>query len=179
MDSEGYVSAAEQLRKNLGLTEEEFLNVMKETMERLKGNNDTLIDLDADPCIPSGWSVKKKGQLPNRVRGKLVWDSTKVGLHFSENQQNNKGVEGHRLRRELKNQTVLSANVLDYLLAHPELIPEEWKDKAVFFWGTIYHSADGHLCVRYLYFDDGRWFWNYGELDCGWDSDHPALVFVS
>jgi len=39
----------------------------------------------------------------------------------------------------------MNANVLDYLLAHPELIPEDWKNKYVFFWGTIYRYSSGGL----------------------------------
>jgi hypothetical protein len=112
-----------------------------------------IIDCDADPFVPEGWSVESHKKI-----GNLEWDPTKVKLHLSLNQQNGKCIEGNKLRAELASEPVLNANVLDHLLAHPELIPEEWKGKAIFFWGTIYRCSDGRLCVRYLYWRDGRWY---------------------
>ena len=128
-----------------------------------------LIDCDADPFLPEGWKVEshKKG-------GNFEWDPTKVRLHFSENQKNGKCIQGHKLREELVNEPVLNANVLDYLLAHPELIPEEWKGKYVYFWGTIYRSSVGGLCVRALCWDDGRWYWGCRWLGYDWGDIYPA-----
>ena len=71
---------------------------------------------------------------------------------------------------------VLNANVLDYLLAHRELIPEEWKGNAIFFWGPIYRLSGGDLCVRCLYWDDDAWHWGYCWLDDGWGGYYPAAV---
>jgi len=73
---------------------------------------------------------------------------------------------------------VYNANLLDYLLAHPELIPDSWKGKAVFFWGKIYRVSSGRLYVRYLFFHGHgeRWSWSYHWLDYDFDSDSPAAV---
>jgi hypothetical protein len=100
------------------------------------------INCDADPFIPGGWKVEehKKG-------GQLKWDPKKVSLYLPKRQQNGKVIGGNELREELKDQPVLNANVLDYLLANPHLIPEEWKNKYVFFWGTIYRDSHGNLYV--------------------------------
>jgi len=87
-----------------------------------------IIDCDANPYLPEGWKeveYHKKG-------GMFEWDPTKVRLHLSPNQQNNKTIKGHNLRKELEQEPVLNANVLDYLLAHPEPIPEDWKEKLSF-----------------------------------------------
>ena len=119
-----------------------------------------IIDCDAGPFVPKGWKVEehKKG-------GQLEWDSVKVELFLSENQKDGKYVEGNKLRKELANKPVLNANVLDYLLAHPQLIPEEWKKdgsgncRYTFFWGTIYRNSAGRLSVRYLFFCGGEWRW--------------------
>jgi hypothetical protein len=86
---------------------------------------------------------------------------------------------GNKLRKELASKLVLNANVLDYLLAHTELIPEEWKGKYVFFWGTIYLYSGGRLYVRCLYWRGDRWNW-----DCFWLGDvfrdyNPAALFAS
>ncbi len=138
------------------------------------------IDCDADPFVPRGWKVEehKKG-------GQLEWNSAKVKLSLSEDQKDGKYVEGNKLRKELADKIVLNANVLDYLLAHPQLIPEEWKKddngkiRFIFFWGTIYCHSDGGLYVRCLYFDDGEWYWNDYWLDGGWDGRVPAALLAS
>lgn len=131
------------------------------------------VDLDADPYVPNGWSVEehKKG-------GRFVWDKEKVKFYLSQKQQGGY-IIGNDLRKELADKPVFNACLLDFLFAHPELIPEEWKGKAVFFWGTIYRDSDDRLCVRYLYWDDGRWDWNYYWLDSGWNSCSPAVVSAS
>jgi len=133
-----------------------------------------IIDCDADPHVSDGWKVEehKKG-------GKFVWDPTRVRLHLSPRQQNGKQINGNELRKELAKESVLNANVLDYLLAHPTLIPEEWKDKAVFFWGTIYRLSGGGLYVRYLDWGSSQWDWHYSWLDDDWRGSHPAACSPS
>lgn len=130
------------------------------------------IDCNADPKIPyDGWKVEE-----HRRTGDFVWDPSKVTLYLSESQKNGKVIEGNKLRKELKDKPVLNANVLDYLLAHPELIPEEWKGKYIFFWGTIYRGSDGHLGVRCLRWGGARWDWGDDWLGDGWRGGRPALV---
>ena len=139
-----------------------------------------VIDLDADPFVPNGWSVEehKKG-------GEFKWDPKKIQLHLSENQKGDKYVGGNKLRRELVSLPTLNANVLDYLLKHPELSPEDWKrdekgnTRYIFFWGTIYRHSGGDLYVRYLCWDRGEWRWRCGWLDGGWYRDSPAAVSAS
>ena len=79
----------------------------------------------------------------------------------------------------------MNANVLDYLLVNPYLIPEEWKkDKKnnilyIFFWGTIYRSSDGNLSVRYLYWNKQQWGWGYLRIDYGWETCYPAVLIAN
>lgn len=130
-----------------------------------------LIDCDANPVCPDGWKVEehKKG-------GQFQWNLSKILLYFSDFQINGRSIEGNKLRKELDNQLVLNANVLDYLLAHPELIPEEWKGKYIFFWGTIYRDSGGDLYVRCLSWGGSKWDWHCNWLDNDFDSGHPAAV---
>jgi hypothetical protein len=137
------------------------------------------IDCDASPLVPDGWSVLEKDQLPNRVKGIFTWDPTKVSLYLSKKQKGDKYLVGNDLRKELANKPTLNASLLDYLWAHPELIPEDWKGKAVFFWGTIYRHWEGRLYVRYLYWHGGLWECHYFLLDDGFYSSYPALVRAS
>lgn len=44
-------------------------------------------------------------------------------------------------------------------------------------------NPNGNLYVRYLYFNDGRWNWNYNWLDNDWNGNNPAalcaVLFIS
>ena len=131
---------------------------------------ENIIDCDAQPFIPDGWKVEehKKG-------GQLKFDPAKFFLYLSKKQK--KGtITGNDLRKELSNQSVMNANVLDYLLTHTELIPEEWKGKYIFFWGTIYRDSDGRRYVRCLGWYGSEWSWNCRWLDFGFGSDNPAAL---
>ena len=154
-------------------------NMMARLLPVVRGKADIaypkhLIDCDVDPFVPDGWLVEKhiKG-------GQLSFDPTKVKLWLSKVQTKGGVIEGNKLRKELKGQPVLNACILDYLLAHPELIPEEWKGKAVFFWGTIYRDSNGNLYVRCLYWDDEQWSWRSFWLDGGFGGSNLAAVSAS
>jgi len=139
-----------------------------------------LIDLDAPPYIPNGWSV-----VEHRQGGQMVWDPTKVKFHLSKNQKGGKRIEGNKLRKELEGKPVYNANLLDYLYANKELIPEEWKKnedgsiRFTYFWGTIYRASLGSLDVRYLCFSGGQWCWSCSWLGSDWDGRSPAAVPAS
>lgn len=133
-----------------------------------------LIDCDKDPFTPDGWEVKE------HIRGgQLAFDPVKIRLFLSKAQQKGKAISGLDLREELKGQSVLNACVLDYLLAHPELIPDEWKGKLVFFWGTVYHYPDGNLGVRCLFESGSEWDWLHNWLGNDFHDNYPAAVSAS
>jgi len=133
-----------------------------------------IIDCDADPFVPNGWKVEE-----HQKGGQFKFDAAQMRFFLAEGQQNGKVLEGNKLRSELAGKPVLNANVLDYLLAHPHLIPEEWKGKAIFFWGTIYRSSDDNLHVRCLCWDGGGWDWCDGWLVCDWYVNFPAALRAS
>jgi len=130
-----------------------------------------VVDLDAVPFIPEGWSVES-----HQPGGQFVFDAVQLKLHFDVDQQNSKYVKGTELRTKLKNVPVMNANMLDWYLAHPDRIPEDWKGKAVFFWGTVYRDQDGDSSVRFMFWDVGRWRWFAYWLDSHWSGGCPALV---
>ena len=91
-----------------------------------------------------------------------------------------------------KNIPVLNSNVLDYLLANPHYIPEEWKAPTfgmVFFWGTIYglksvsKPQKPYRLVRGLYRNtrqDSEWTSSPFNIDqCAWDTCMTAAVHAS
>ncbi len=131
-----------------------------------------IIDCDADPFCPDGWKVEE-----HHKRGRLEWDVSKIQLYLSKGQKDGNWFEGNKLRKELTNKGVLDAIVLDYLLKNPYLIPEEWRSKVVFFWGTIYR-VDGRLVVRFLYWL-GEWDWYYYWLGNDFRDYSPAVLLAS
>ncbi len=161
----------------------EELNALAEKPDILRGVIEVLpgrseikpmeftVDLDAIPFIPNGWSVEShvKG-------GQWKYDTTKVSLYLSEGQRDGKWMVGTELRQELDSLSVMNANLLEFYLAHLPIIPEDWKGKYVFFWGTVYRSARGNLCVRCLCWGGEGWRWDYRWLEDVWSDGNPALL---
>jgi len=130
-----------------------------------------IIDCDAAPFLLDDWEVEE-----HRKGGQMEWDPSKITLYFSKNQQNGKVIEGNKLREELRTMPVMNANVLDWYMIHPELIPPEWKGSNVFFWGTIYRNSVGDLFVRFLCWHSDIWDWSYLWLGRGFVDDSPAVL---
>ena len=131
------------------------------------------IDTDKKPVCPNGWTVEE-----HKKMGMWEWNPKEVILHL-EPEQEKGNLVGNVLRERLKDKPVLNANVLDYLLAHSEFIPEEWKNEYVFFWGTVYRVPGGGLRVRYLRWHGGRWGWDWVWLRADWDERNPAALRAS
>jgi len=142
-----------------------------------------------DPFVPVGWKVEKhqkSGDLKlTREGDDLFLGGKKITFHLSPNQMGDKSIKGENLRGELAKEMVLNANVLDYLLAHPDLIPDSWKVDSegrtvlLFFWGTVYRRSDGVLCVRDLCWNGSRWGWSNHWLGREWSVNCPAAVLAS
>jgi len=147
-----------------------------------------IVDCDANPKIRSGLYLTGEGTehrkmgkitLEKREDGKLYANGKEVVRHLSPNQTNGKAIQGHKLRKELKDMQVLNACIMDALLANPQLIPDEWKSGYTYFWGTTFRIANGDLCVEYLCWSGDWWVWGYSWLDDGWDSNDPAASLAS
>jgi hypothetical protein len=175
------------LRREGGWTNEEVKmlcerqGLLRQVREVLIGRaeikvREYVVDLDATPYTPQGWSVEE-----HQKGGVIKWDATMVALHFDGSQKNGGMIEGGKLRRTLTKLSPYNANMLDFLIReeNQHLIPEEWKVKDIYFWGTIYRGSDGELLVRCLCWDVGLWGWDCRGLCrlCG--SNHPALVPAS
>lgn len=85
-----------------------------------------LIDCDADPIAPDGWTLES-----HRKGGVFKWEESLVELYLSETQKQDGAHRGKKLEKDLAELAALNANVLDYLLGHPLLIPETWKESHV------------------------------------------------
>jgi hypothetical protein len=144
----------------------------------IDGDEDgTTVNLNADPLIPEGLSVKEHWR-----GGRLAFDPDQTDLYLSDEQGVEEGgVAGTQLREELKDQRVFNANLLDWLLLpeNQRLIPEEWKDKKVFFWGTIYCEDGEYLVVRYLCCRKGIWHSDERYLEEIWGPNDASVVSAS
>jgi len=103
--------------------------------------------------------------------------ATDFVLHI-EPEQKESYIEGKILAERMKEKG-LSASVLDYLMENTEKIPEDWKGKYVYFWGTIFRNSNGDLYVRYLCFSRGKWQTDCNWLDNYWLINYPAAVSAS
>ncbi len=116
---------AEKLERLLLTTSPRQVGPVKEklTMANDKGTEKTeevshVIDCDADPLVPQNWQV-----LEHQKGGLVRWSDLSISLYLDRGEQKqNERIQSY-LRRALKDQKVLNANVLDFLLEHPELIP--------------------------------------------------------
>jgi hypothetical protein len=141
-----------------------------------------VIDCDADPFVIAGWTVEE-----HKRDGQFTFDPSQIELYLDDSQKRGSYIVGDKLRQRLADEPVLNANVLDYLLANPNLIPDDWKaDKAgntrysIFFWGTVYNPLRyGSLCVRYLHWNGIMWDWGFNLLSWDWCGDYPAAVLAS
>ncbi|MFA4880136.1 MAG: hypothetical protein WC650_00730 [Candidatus Doudnabacteria bacterium] len=160
---------------------------MENNEERFKVLSETaiLVNLNAPPKLLSDDAKIEKNSGGGWVKvekreNKLYVDGRKVILYLSEQQKHGR-MSGHELRKELSGKPVLHPNILDALLEHPDLIPEDWKNNNgyIFFWGTIIRSSRDNLCIRYLCFSDDKWSWGYFWLDVDWSASDPAALLAS
>ncbi len=145
------------------------------------------VDCDVYPIIPFYLRLvgkeaehRKMGKvmLEKRTDGNLYVDGVEVCRYFSPNQKDGRHIQGHELRKELRNKRVLNACVLDAIFRNQQMIPDDWKTGLTYFWGTIFCNPEDHLCVECLYWYFGRWRWRYRSLEECWYYNSPAAVLL-
>lgn len=111
-----------------------------------------VVDSDAKPVVPDSWRLIK-----HRDNGALKWDEKKVSLYSSEGDE--EYVFLKELCKILENKNVLNASFLYFLLENKHLIPKEWKEKMVVFWGTKCRPKDRKdgLVFLALHYKEGEW----------------------
>lgn len=135
-----------------------------------------VIDCDIGPVFvpPQGTVV-----VEHQRRGKVQWDPAQM-TPFVFDRTRGKLDSGAAMHKRLVGRLAPNANILDYLLAHKDLIPEDWKNKIVFFGGTIYRDAERTLFARCL-----TWHEQYGWGDtwlflaADWNDDGLATLRAS
>ena len=139
-------------------------------------------DLTLDPVACHRWLIEEHQKAVGGINV-IVWDPARVELYVDDTQKNG-NVDGFMLRKSLRGKPVLNANVLDFLLRNPQLIPEDWKKKdergkprRIFFFGTIYCRPNDDLYVRYLCWDDEKWGWGVQWLGVSRQDTDPAALW--
>ncbi len=137
------------------------------------------INTDAPPDMPSDWKIEEHrgmGELRLELRdGHLYANDREVVRHLVDGQKTG-SIRGCDLLPELATLPVLNATVLNYLFAHPELIPESWKDGITYFWGTIFRDSAGGDDIACLEWDSDTWASSYRWLGYRWHSHGPAAI---
>jgi len=140
-------------------------------------------DLTLEPIACRGWLIEDHQKAVDGINV-IVWDRARVELYVDDAQKNG-NVDGFMLRKSLRDKPILNANVLDFLLRNPQLIPEDWKKsehgkpRRIYFFGTIYCRPNDDLYVRYLCWNDEKWGWGVHWLGVNrQDSDPVALWHV-
>lgn len=119
----------------------------------VNGQKTVKIDCNASAYLPGDtWSV------PNPQKaGIFEFNPATVKLVDLSGPQNK--VKTELIAERIKN-SACHVNVLDYLLAHQELIPVEWQGKTIIFTGTLYNDSSGLPCYRTMVYWNGSWDWN-------------------
>ncbi|MBU6388555.1 hypothetical protein KGQ72_01595 [Patescibacteria group bacterium] len=147
---------------------------------------DLTIDCDAQPR-PFDQIVE------HRAGGLWTFNPKLIRLYQSPIQKDER-MSGYQIRKELSEMRPLNANVLDFLIENPQLIPKEWEEKGkVAFWGTVYrstssgHRGHGILIVRYLRWNCSGRKWEDGieyvaekpaDWDTTWDSSYWLAILI-
>lgn len=149
----------------------------------MDNNYKHIIDCDRDPIIPRHMYIADGGH----CKGGLVqWDPSKIELLSLGCADTN------AVRKELcwyKDDPVMNACVLDYLIAKQYLIPRECEHKHTFFFGTIFASSGGFsgswksiggACFApYLYKHDGQWKSGLQYLGDNWNTTDDVAAVLS
>src|SRR5574344_2591556 len=113
---------------------------------------------NVEPKIPfSEWKILEpnlesnlKSNLESRVYNNLKINLKKIILFQPTEAGDHINLQNLEKKLEERSYLTLSANVLDYLLEHKELIPKEWKEKRIVFLGTIYSGPNNQKIYRFL-----------------------------
>lgn len=141
--------------------------------------SELLIDCDEAPAdlqVIGDWRVSK-----HQSGGKIIWNPELFRFHFSPAQIKGQAVTGETIWRQLRSnpEQTLNVCVLKWLLEHQQHIPADWRTKQIGFFGTIYiRPYPGYSrAVNWLYWENGGWLKNLGNLESTLQPNCPAIVY--
>jgi hypothetical protein len=144
-----------------------------------------VIDCDSSPFVPNNWTIIPNAN-PDRKKGQITWDKSRVKFYRSESQQNGRSIKGDYLEKELESKkvNVMDANVLHFLEKNPKEIPESfWPtgdavSQSNVFWDTKPENGYGKRFVGCLVcFQHGMAQVSYSPIDHGFGYNDPAVIW--
>lgn len=128
------------------------------------------IDCSAKPSTPDPtWTI-----VSNQQDGSYLFNPAEAGKKIISFESKTAPITGEQMIKKL-NGKGLNACVLDYLMAHKELFPEEWKTKNVVFAGTVFADAHGNKLIKFAYWWDNNQQVGFTYLNEAYD-DRVAAV---
>lgn len=125
------------------------------------------VDCDTPPFTPPTFEVGD-----HKRNGPFLWSASRVQLWQASFQQVPRPLPAtgpRELYHLTKRRRTLNANVLDFLLENPSLIPSEWEGKGIVFWGTTYRRRHtNEYVVAVLYQGNGQWERSLHEIGAAW-----------
>lgn len=125
-----------------------------------------IVNLDAQPKTLTGYKASA-----HNGGGVFNFQHQSLDLFYPNPEREN----GYKIRSALEGP--LNANMLDFLLGHPELIPQECQGKYTCFFGTTYCSyRDDESFVRAIFYHQDRYQETLIPLDTDFGDEMPIMI---
>ncbi len=135
--------------------------------------------------------LSRNRQPRNRVRGQIVYDQKRIRVCMVDEKMPYRYMDRKAFFKTLSDRTLYTAHMLNFLMErrNQHLIPNDWKDKCVYFPGTVYSNPFGTLYMEGVYLannlptgedrvypDPYREWWEYTSM---WVHSVPGQVLVA
>jgi hypothetical protein len=115
-------------------------------------------------------------QVPGCVRGQIAFDPNRLHLYLLGEGES---IIGKTMQSRLSGKSVLPYQVLEFMLDHPELVPDEFRSgDAIHFWGTIFEDDEENLYVPYIYWNDYVFDDGLTSIQAMWTLNMPAAILA-
>jgi hypothetical protein len=125
------------------------------------------IDCNEKPSVPEGYTL-----VPGNPGG--IYQLTPGNIKTVSFENKTSPITGEKMLSKLGD-IALNACVLNYLMAHPETIPEAWKTKNVIFAGSIFADAGGNKFFPTLCWWNDSWDMTRTYLSEAYDDRIAAI----
>lgn len=165
------------------VTEYKKSTLKESSKDSFEPKTEYVIDFDSEAVCPEGLKVASADwQIESRVRGLRKPEKIQVYLLGIDLKPAHPLNKGYLILKELhlRGEDVLGAQLLDFYLKHPNLVPEEVKTGDwVGFWGTIYEGESNNMYVRCFQWDGTRFFQGRFRLGDLWTKSFKVAVLKS
>lgn len=142
-------------------------------------------DFNPEDFFGKGWKVlaeetDERGEALKELDFSRIWFKTML----CNGETSIKGEDKLRRSKEA-NHIRLGGKALKACWDNRHMLPESWKRdengiiRYIFFDGIVLLDPRGRRCVPYLYFGDGRWYWDAHWLGSVFDASYPSAVLES